>query len=41
MGEAERRQLEAELRHKREVERRMHPLTPEDFNVLYKELEAP
>ncbi|CAK9085705.1 IQ and ubiquitin-like domain-containing protein, partial [Durusdinium trenchii] len=27
--EAERRQLEADLRHKREVERRMHPLTPE------------
>lgn len=38
--EAERRQLEADLRHKREVERRMHPLTPEDFSVLYKELEA-
>mmetsp|Transcript_76385 Transcript_76385/g.154963 ORF Transcript_76385/g.154963 Transcript_76385/m.154963 type:complete len:574 (+) Transcript_76385:44-1765(+) len=38
--EAERLQLEADLRHKREVERRMHPLTPEDFNVLYKELEA-
>merc|ERR1719265_1790905 len=38
--EAERRQLEADLRHKREVERRMHPRTFEDFNVLYKELEA-
>merc|ERR1712232_514231 len=38
--EAERRQLEAELRHKREVERRMHPRTFEDFSVLYKELEA-
>ncbi|CAJ1346388.1 unnamed protein product [Effrenium voratum] len=38
--ETERRQLEADLRHKREVERRMHPLTPEDFSVLYKELEA-
>jgi len=38
--EAERLQLEADLRHKREVERRMHPLTPEDFSVLYKELEA-
>merc|ERR1719512_492551 len=37
--EAERRQLEADLRHKREVERRMHPKTFEDFNVLYKELE--
>jgi len=38
--EAERRQLEADLRHRREVERRMHPRTYEDFNVLYRELEA-
>jgi hypothetical protein len=38
--EEERRQLEAELRHKREVERRMHPRTFEDFNVLHRELEA-
>lgn len=38
--EAERRQLEAELRHKREVERRMHPRSFEDFSVLYRELEA-
>lgn len=38
--EGERRQLEADLRHKREVERRMHPRTFEDFSVLYKELEA-
>jgi hypothetical protein len=38
--EGERRQLEADLRHKREVERRMHPRSFEDFNVLYKELEA-
>jgi len=38
--EAERRQLEADLRHKREVERRMHPRTFEDFSVLYRELEA-
>lgn len=37
--EAERRRLEAELRHKREIERRMHPRTFEDFNVLRKELE--
>lgn len=37
--EAERRRLEAELRHKREVERRMHPRTFEDFKVLHKELE--
>lgn len=38
--EIERRQLEADLRRKREVERRMHPRTFEDFNVLYRELEA-
>merc|ERR1719158_1573706 len=38
--EDERRTLEAELRHKREVERRMKPRTFEDFNVLFKELEA-
>jgi len=38
--EVERRQLEADLRHKREVERRMHPRSFEDFSVLYKELEA-
>lgn len=38
--EAERRQLEADLRHKREVERRMKPRTFEDFSVLYRELEA-
>lgn len=39
-SEVDRRQLEADLRHKREVERRMHPRSFEDFNVLYKELEA-
>lgn len=38
--EVERRQLEADLRHKREVERRMHPRTFQDFGILYKELEA-
>jgi len=38
--ESERRQLEADLKHKREVERRMHPRTFEDFNVLQRELEA-
>jgi len=38
--EAERRQLEASLRHKREVERRMHPRTFEDFSILYRELEG-
>lgn len=38
--ETERRRVEADLRHKREVERRMHPRTFEDFNILYRELEA-
>jgi len=38
--EEERRRLEADLRHKREIERRMHPRTFEDFGVLYAELEA-
>jgi len=38
--EDERYQLEADLRHKREVERRIHPRTLEDFNVLHTELEA-
>merc|ERR1711904_462322 len=38
--ESEKRRLEAELRHKREIERRMHPRTYEDFAVLYVELEA-
>merc|ERR1711959_623400 len=38
--ESEKRRLEAELRHKREIERRMHPRTFEDFSVLYSELEA-
>lgn len=38
--DAERQRLEQELRHKREIERRMHPRTFEDFEVLYTELEA-
>jgi len=38
--ETERRQLEAHARRQREVERRMHPRTFDDFAVLYKELEA-
>jgi hypothetical protein len=38
--EKEQQRLEQELRHKREVERRMHPRTFEDFEVLYTELEA-
>jgi len=38
--QAEKRRLESELRHKREIERRMHPKTYEDFEVLYSELEA-
>lgn len=28
-----------ELKHKREIERRTHPRTKEDFNILYEELE--
>lgn len=35
----ERKSLEEELRHKREIQRRMHPRTVEDFQTLYKELE--
>jgi hypothetical protein len=38
--EREQKRLEQELRHKREIERRMHPRTYEDFEVLYTELEA-
>ena len=37
--EAERKELEGELRHKREIERRMRPRTVEDFEILYRELE--
>ncbi|CAD7926380.1 unnamed protein product [Amoebophrya sp. A25] len=37
--DSERRELEAELRHKREIQRRMHPRTYEDFDILHKELE--
>jgi hypothetical protein len=38
--EAERnRKLEAEARHKQEIERRMHPRTFDDFEILYNELE--
>ena len=32
--------LEAEERHKLEIQRRMHPHTYEDFEILYNELEA-
>lgn len=39
-AEAERARLEADLRHKREVERRIHPRSLDDFSVLYQELEA-
>merc|ERR1711871_1076386 len=39
VAEAERRS-EAERRHKREIQRRMHPQTYEDFEILYNELEA-
>jgi len=37
---AEEARLEAEAKHKSEIERRMHPQTPEDFEILYNELEA-
>lgn len=36
--EEEYRQNE-ELKHKREIERRTHPRTQEDFQILYEELE--
>jgi hypothetical protein len=32
-------QLNEEKRHKEEIERRMHPKTPKDFEILYNELE--
>ena len=28
------------MKHKQEIERRTHPKTYDDFNILYKELEA-
>ena len=36
----ERQKIENAARKKREIERRMHPRTPEDFEILYSELEA-
>lgn len=39
-AEKERAKLEAELRHKREIERRIHPRTHEDFDILLGELDA-
>jgi len=33
------RRIEAEARHKQEIERRMHPRTFDDFEILYNELE--
>ena len=38
--EAERQKAEAEERHKLEIQRRMHPHTKDDFDILYTELEA-
>lgn len=32
--------MEEEKRHKEEIERRMHPKNPKDFEILYNELEA-
>jgi len=29
----------AEVKHKQEIERRMHPRTKDDFNILFDELE--
>ena len=41
MAEAEEAQrVAAEERHKREIQRRMHPQSYEDFEILYNELEA-
>eukprot|EP00753_Platysulcus_tardus_P018650 PLAT7002.1.p1 GENE.PLAT7002.1~~PLAT7002.1.p1 ORF type:complete len:768 (+),score=410.07 PLAT7002.1:32-2305(+) len=37
--EDETKRAEAEARHKAEIERRMHPRTFEDFEILYNELE--
>ena len=37
--QAELQQMEEE-RHKEEIERRMHPKTAKDFDILYNELEA-
>ncbi len=38
--EAHQANIDMELRHKREIHRRMHPRTHEDFKILYAELEA-
>ena len=38
--EKEEKDAKADAEHKRQIERRMHPRTAEDFNTLYKELEA-
>jgi len=39
-AEEEAQKAEAEERHKLEIQRRMHPHTYEDFDILYSELEA-
>jgi len=39
-AEEQRQKAEAEERHKLEIQRRMHPHTYEDFEILYNELEA-
>jgi hypothetical protein len=33
-------QAKEEAKHKEEIERRMHPKTGKDFEILYNELEA-
>ena len=32
--------MQEEVRHKKEIERRTHPRTKEDFIILYEELEV-
>uniref|UniRef100_A0A0G4HL22 IQ motif and ubiquitin-like domain-containing protein n=1 Tax=Chromera velia CCMP2878 TaxID=1169474 RepID=A0A0G4HL22_9ALVE len=39
-AEKERIQMEGDMRHKREIEKRMHPRTYDDFATLYMELEG-
>jgi hypothetical protein len=38
--EKEQEDLRAQAEHKRQIDRRMHPRTKEDFDILHKELEA-
>lgn len=38
--ESQRTRLEADLRHRQEIQRRIHPRSFQDFDVLHRELEA-